>query len=163
MSSEEEQTPQLILVRSLEELERHLSVPRLAAHLRSWLEPWHDPLPEIERGIRDALTPGGPLHGFAALAIDAAAKPLGALVMLSTGMQGYIPGHLLLYIAVDPSTRGQGLGGRLIDAACAECPHGVKLHVEIDNPAGHLYERKGFTQKYREMRWEPRTGQGEQA
>ena len=51
--------------------------------------------------------------------------------------------------------RGQGLGGRLIEEARRHCPQGIKLHVELENPAGRLYERLGFTQKYREMRWLP--------
>ena len=102
-----------------------------------------------------ATPPSGRLKVQTKVATRDDGRPCGALVMLSTGMDGYIPGHLLLYIAVDPATRGQGLGGRLIEEARRHCPQGIKLHVELENPAGRLYERLGFTQKYREMRWLP--------
>ena len=155
MSSTDSKTASLHLLRSPVELERFLPARELASALQRWLQPWHDPLPDVERGLRDALQPDQPLQGFVLLATRDDGRTCGALVMLSTGMDGYIPGHLLLYIAVDPATRGQGLGGRLIEEARRHCPQGIKLHVELENPAGRLYERLGFTQKYREMRWLP--------
>ncbi len=81
-------------------------------------------------------------------------KPLGALVMLRTGMKGYVPENILLFVAVDPSARGEGLGSRLVKHAIALCDGNVKLHVEYENPAKRLYERLGFTNKYAEMRYE---------
>ena len=78
---------------------------------------------------------------------------VGAVVMNKTGMQGYIPENILVYIAVDSKYRGKGIGKQLIDEAIAKSDGDVKLHVEYENPAKRLYERVGFTTKYAEMRY----------
>lgn len=50
-------------------------------------------------------------------------------------------------LAVDPSLRGQGVGGELIRAlarhVAANC-HVLSLEVRADNPAKGLYEKLGF-------------------
>jgi len=76
----------------------------------------------------------------------------GALVMLDTGMKGFIPEQILLFVSVSPDMRGLGIGRRIIEKSLKECNGEVKLHVEYDNPAKRLYERIGFTSKYAEMR-----------
>ncbi|MCB8964221.1 MAG: GNAT family N-acetyltransferase [Bacteroidales bacterium] len=78
---------------------------------------------------------------------------VGAVVMNRTGMEDYIPENILVYIAVDSSYRGKGIGRQLIDRAIAQSHGNIKLHVEYDNPAKRLYERAGFTTKYAEMRY----------
>jgi ribosomal protein S18 acetylase RimI-like enzyme len=77
----------------------------------------------------------------------------GAVIINDTGMSGYIPEHILVYIAVDRSTRGQGVGQMLMKKAFEETSGNIALHVEPDNPAKKLYEKLGFTNKYLEMRW----------
>jgi [ribosomal protein S18]-alanine N-acetyltransferase len=77
---------------------------------------------------------------------------LGAVIVNRTGMSGFIPENILVYIAVDPSTRGLGIGKRLMDLAIEQTPGDIALHMEPDNPARRLYERLGFTSKYIEMR-----------
>ncbi len=77
---------------------------------------------------------------------------VGAVIVNRTGMSGFIPENILVYIAVDPSTRGLGLGKKLMDLAIEQTPGDIALHVEPDNPARRLYERLGFTSKYIEMR-----------
>ena len=78
----------------------------------------------------------------------------GAVVLNDTGMQGYIPENILVYIAVHESTRGQGVGGKLIEHVQSKTKGDIALHVEPDNPAKKLYERMGFTNKYLEMRYQ---------
>ena len=80
-------------------------------------------------------------------------KLVGIVVMNKTGMQGFIPENILVYIAVDASVRGKGIGRRLMEEAINRAEGDVKLHVEYDNPAKRLYERIGFTTKYAEMRY----------
>ena len=77
---------------------------------------------------------------------------VGIVVMSKTGMQGFIPENILVYIAVDASLRGKGIGRQLVEEAVNRVEGDVKLHVEYDNPAKRLYERIGFTTKYAEMR-----------
>ncbi|MDI6402772.1 GNAT family N-acetyltransferase, partial [Balneolaceae bacterium ANBcel3] len=68
-------------------------------------------------------------------------------------MSGFVPDNLLVYIAVDASTRGRGIGKSLMENAIEMADGDVALHVEPDNPAKRLYERIGFTNKYLEMRF----------
>lgn len=77
---------------------------------------------------------------------------MGILAMLPTGMSGYIPENLLLYLAVDPRCRGLGIGGILVEEALVHVRGDVKLHLEKGNPARSLYERLGFRAKYEDYR-----------
>ncbi|MDZ7845572.1 MAG: GNAT family N-acetyltransferase [Owenweeksia sp.] len=77
----------------------------------------------------------------------------GIVVINDTHMNGYIPDHILVYIAVHSSTRGEGFGRQLMEKVLGACKGDVALHVEPDNPAKYLYENVGFTNKYLEMRF----------
>lgn len=71
--------------------------------------------------------------------------------------------HRLIDIALLPEERGQGLGGALMRDVLAEAESAgkaVRIHVEINNPAMHLYERLGFRKiedqgPYHLMEWRP--------
>jgi [ribosomal protein S18]-alanine N-acetyltransferase len=76
----------------------------------------------------------------------------GAVIINKTGMQGYIPENILVYIAVDKQFRGKGLGKALMKKTFELAEGSIKLHVEPENPARYLYEKLGFTSKYLEMR-----------
>jgi ribosomal protein S18 acetylase RimI-like enzyme len=80
------------------------------------------------------------------------AKVVGAVVVNRTGMSGYIPENILVYIAIHADYRGQGMGKALMKRAIDRAEGGIALHVEPDNPAKILYEKLGFTNKYLEMR-----------
>jgi ribosomal protein S18 acetylase RimI-like enzyme len=116
------------------------------------MRPYHDSLEDVQAALDYGLVPGRGSGGFVMLAHEDD-QLLGALLMLKTGMSGYVPEHILLFVTVDPSTRGRGVGSRLIMRSIDECDGDVKLHVEYDNPAKRLYERLGFTTKYAEMRY----------
>lgn len=77
---------------------------------------------------------------------------VGAVVVNETGMDGYIPENILVYIAVHENQRGKGMGSKLMQFALDKAKGSVALHVEPDNPAKKLYEKLGFTNKYLEMR-----------
>lgn len=77
----------------------------------------------------------------------------GIVLINETGMSGYIPENILVYIAVDSRFRGKGLGKKLMENAIKTCKGDVALHVEKDNPARFLYEKLGFTNPYLEMRY----------
>lgn len=77
----------------------------------------------------------------------------GIVVINRTGMKGYIPENILVYIAVDQQYRGEGNGRALMEKVLSEAEGDVALHVEADNPARYLYENVGFTNPYLEMRY----------
>lgn len=79
-------------------------------------------------------------------------KMVGVVIVNNTGMKNYIPENILVYIAVDNSQRGKGYGKKLMQKAIDSTTGSIALHVEPDNPALHLYEKLGFTNKYLEMR-----------
>jgi DNA-binding MarR family transcriptional regulator/GNAT superfamily N-acetyltransferase len=129
-----------------------VDIKTLTDFLHEALKPYEDTPADIENGIRDALTAVGREGGFLLIA-ETRGKITGALVMQRTGMRGYVPENILLFVAVSPDHRGEGLGRRLIEHALSLVKGNVKLHVEYDNPARRLYERVGFTSKYAEMRY----------
>jgi len=70
-------------------------------------------------------------------------------------MKGFIPENIMVYIAVDGSQRGKGIGKSLIKEALSKARGAVALYVEPDIPARILYENLGFTHKYLDMRYQP--------
>jgi GNAT superfamily N-acetyltransferase len=77
---------------------------------------------------------------------------MGATIVNKTGMAGYIPENILVYIAVHEKTRGKGYGKKLMNKAIEFADGDIALHVEPNNPAKFLYEKLGFENKYLEMR-----------
>jgi ribosomal-protein-alanine N-acetyltransferase len=140
------------VLRSFDEFPEWLSLDTLADFLHESLKPYEDSIPDIKRGINDCLAPKHGEPGFILLAAEER-KPVGAVVMLRTGMSGYIPENILLFVAVSPKMRGKGLGSKIIRESFETADGDVKLHVEYDNPAKRLYERLGMTNKYAEMRY----------
>ena len=77
---------------------------------------------------------------------------MGATIINKTGMAGYIPENILVYIAVHENARGKGFGKKLMNKAIELADGDIALHVEPNNPAKFLYEKLGFQNKYLEMR-----------
>ncbi len=117
------------------------------------LDQFGDPKPAIEKSIDYAFSNAEGKGGFL-LAAYHEGELAGALVMNNTGMSGYIPENILVYVAVNPKFRGKGFGGEIIKKSFEIAEGDVKLHVEYDNPAKRLYERVGMKTKYAEMRYE---------
>jgi len=144
-------TLSLQLVCSTEDLPPHVDRPTLVRFFHETMKPYEDEVPDIERALDYAFSPAEGKGGYLVLA-SAGETLAGAVLMLHTGMAGYVPETILLFVAVDPARRNQGIGGRIIREAVKHAPGAVKLHVEYDNPAKRLYERLGFASKYAEMR-----------
>jgi ribosomal protein S18 acetylase RimI-like enzyme len=144
--------PELVFIPAGEELPAWTNRDALTRFLHQHLAPYQDTPPDIRRGLDDALENRPSPGGFVLLA-RLEMRLVGALVMLRTGMSGYVSENLLLFIAVDSAIRGQGIGATLVRTAIDRCDGDVKLHVEYDNPAKRLYERLGFGTKYAEMRY----------
>lgn len=128
---------------------------QVADFLHEHLDRFRDSKEDIMKCLNYALGITKHRRGFILTAAEDAgtAKIFGTAVMCETGMSGYVPENLLVYLAVDASTRGRGLGKELMEKAIEQARGDIALHVEPDNPARRLYERMGFTNKYLEMRF----------
>ena len=131
------------------ETEKKEIIDFLFAHL----EEYGDREKDIEKAIDFALKKrASSLGGFILIAKDNE-DIAGIVVVNRTGMQGYIPENILVYIATHKEQRGKGVGKQLMNKAIEIAEGDIALHVEPDNPARFLYEKVGFTSKYIEMRY----------
>ncbi|MFP4367670.1 MAG: GNAT family N-acetyltransferase [Bacteroidales bacterium] len=119
--------------------------------LHTHLDQFRDTKEAIGKAIAYALSESPGPGGFV-LQGKLDDEIVGVVVINKTGMEGYIPENILVYIAVDKKFRGKGYGKELMNKALELTEGSVKLHVEHDNPARFLYEKLGFTNKYMEMR-----------
>lgn len=123
----------------------------IADFLFQHLDEFGDEYDAIMRCINFALDDKEKFGGFVLTATENG-KIAGAVIINKTGMAGYIPENILVYIAVHKDFRGQGLGKQLMLKTFDKAQGSIKLHVEPENPARFLYEKLGFTSKYLEMR-----------
>ena len=115
------------------------------------LEQYGDPKKDIQKAIEYSIKEITSFGGFTMLITDDN-NIVGVTVINETGMGGFIPENILVYIATHKEYRGKGLGNKLMKNAIDYCSGDIALHVEANNPAKHLYEKLGFTNPYLEMR-----------
>ena len=123
----------------------------VADFLFEHLDQFGDDYDAIMRCIDFAMDEEKKFGGFIVVAKESH-KVAGAVIVNKTGMAGYIPENILVYIAVHQNYRGKGLGKALMQKTFDQAEGSIKLHVEPENPARFLYEKLGFTSKYLEMR-----------
>ena len=117
------------------------------------LEQYGDPKNDIAKCMDYAFGKNNKPGGMVLSAIDSDSKKIvGAVIINKTGMDGYIPENILVYIATDKNMRGKGVGKQLMQTAINLSDGDMALHCEPDNPAKFLYEKLGFSSKYLEMR-----------
>lgn len=129
------------------EIEKSKVVNFLYDHLEEYGDPKSDIKKAIDYSVQDTSTVGG----FTLIGLEKN-KFVGAVVINKTGMSGYIPENILVYIATNKEFRGKGYGTALMKKAIDIAKGDIALHVEKDNPAKFLYEKLGFTNPYLEMR-----------
>ncbi|PSK97928.1 GNAT family N-acetyltransferase [Cecembia rubra] len=129
----------------------YLQKKEIADFLFVHLEKYGDPHRYIMKCLDYALDQAVDKGGFVVM-VRENGNIVGVVVLNKTGMSGYIPENILVYIAVDASHRGKGIGKKLMQTAIELANGDIALHVEPDNPAKGLYESLGFTNKYLEMR-----------
>lgn len=129
-------------------IEKQKIVDFLYTHLEQYGDSKEDILSAVEYSLSENNLQGGfILRGYEN---DELA---GIVVMNKTGMKGYIPENILVYIAVNGEMRGKGLGKQLMKKIIDITEGDIKLHVEPENPARFLYEKVGFENKYLEYRF----------
>jgi len=115
------------------------------------LEEYGDPKTDIEKAIDYSFKEFTSFGGFV-LCLYSDSQIKGAVVINCTGMGGYIPENILVYVAIDKKHRGEGLGKKIMKQTVEHTDGDIALHVEANNPAKFLYELMGFTTPYLEMR-----------
>lgn len=139
-------------IRNENEFDEKLTREKFVDFLYKHLDKFGDSKEAIGKSIDYAFSEEKGCGGFLLAAYNEN-ELIGALVMNNTGMSGYIPENVLVYVAVDSRFRGKGFGREIVNKAISLADGDVKLHVEYENPAKRLYERIGFTTKYAEMRY----------
>lgn len=128
-------------------------IAELTAFLFEHLGQYGDPETDIRKAIAYALGKENKPGGIIVTAADQQTGTLkGVCVVNKTGMSGYIPENILVYIATDIESRGQGIGKNMMQKVIEATEGDIALHCESDNPARLLYEKLGFKSKYLEMR-----------
>lgn len=128
-----------------------LEKKRIIDFLHQHLDEFGDTKEAIKKAIDYSIGETSPIGGFVIVGtVDN--KIAGAVVVNRTGMEEYIPENILVYIAVDSTLRGKGIGKQLMKKAIDLSKGNIALHVEANNPALFLYEKFGFTSKYLEYR-----------
>ncbi|MFB6259016.1 MAG: GNAT family N-acetyltransferase [Flavobacteriales bacterium] len=135
-----------------------LQKDHIVEFLYQHLDQYGDPKEYIQGAVDYSLSDHPGEGGFLLVEYGEADRVLGAVVINKTGMSGYIPENILVYISVHEDARGTGLGKKLIHKAQEMAKGDIALHVEPENPARHLYEKTGFSNKYLEYRWEKEQG-----
>lgn len=152
----------VIYMISIEKIETNAGFPnnlteeKIIDFLYNHLDKYKDSQQAIKKAITYAFSKEPGKGGFLLTATKDGTL-VGVVVVNDTGMGEYIPHHILVYIAVDKTRRGQGIGKKLMKEVKRQCPGDIALHVEYDNPAKRLYERCGFSSKYAEMRYKQET------
>ena len=126
-------------------------VSRIVQFLYEHLDEFRDSEDDIRKAIEYAFSEEQGKGGFLLVRYEQDGI-ISCVVMNKTGMKGYIPENILVYIATHRDYRGQGIGKLMLEESVNEADGNIALHVEPDNPALHLYKRTGFTSKYLEMR-----------
>lgn len=127
------------------------TLEKIAEFLHEHLDEYGDSIEDITKALNYAINPKTQGSGFIVVGhIDE--KIVAAVVINETGMSGYIPENILVYIAVHKKYRGKGYGKIVMENTIKLCKGNIALHVEKDNPARFLYEKLGFTNPYLEMR-----------
>src|SRR5690625_2089176 len=107
---------------------------RIATFLFTHLEEYGDEKGAILKCIAYAYGDNPGQDGFVLIAHQEN-EILGVVIVNDTNMAGYIPEHILVYIAVHGEARGKGVGKALMEKALNETEGDVALHVEPENPA----------------------------
>ena len=120
--------------------------------LHKHLEEYGDKPEDIRKCLNFAVKDSPNTFGGFVLILSENDEIKGITIVNKTGMSGYIPENILVYIAVHNGARGQGVGKKLMKKALEISEGDIALHVEPTNPAKFLYEKLGFENKYLEMR-----------
>ncbi len=124
----------------------------MAAFLHEHMEEFRDNKDDIAKAIDYAVCDTPSPGGFV-LMTSQESTMAGVAVVTKTGMTGFVPENLLVYIATHKEHRGSGIGKNMMQLILCKAEGNLALHVEPHNLAKNWYEKLGFTNKYVELRY----------
>jgi len=144
----------IVIIKKAEDFPKLVPKQAFIDFLHDQLGEYGDKKKDINRAVDYAFSELEGKGGFVIIALHNSSL-IGGAVVNNSGMSGYIPDHILVYIVVHKKYRGEGLGKEILKKVIDECPGDIALHVEYNNsPAMNLYKNIGFNSKYAEMRYQ---------
>ena len=127
-------------------LQKKEIVDFLERYLGAYADPYDDMMNCVEYALSDR-----PHQGGMVLVGRIKGKVVTCLVMNKTGMSGYMPENILVYIATHEDFRRQGLGSETLKKALVRAKGDISLHLIPGNPAKEAFNKLGFKTVYHEM------------
>ena len=102
----------------------------------------------VEYAVKDKPSFGGFI-----LTVHKDRKIIGTVVANQTGMGGYNPSHIFVFVTLHKSYRkDKKLVQQMMSKAINYADGEIALHVEPDNPALQMYQELGFKAQFLELR-----------
>ncbi len=119
--------------------------------LEGHLDDYQDSYDNIIKAIQSAIKQRPSFGGFVITARKDH-KTIGAIVINNTGMEGYAPQNIVVYLAVHKEFRGQGIGRQLMHQAIKTTKEELSIYVRPDQQVPDFYKDLGFAEATLELR-----------
>ncbi len=107
---------------------------------------------DVQEALDYALKRKPSFGGFI-VAVTENRRLLGAIVVNQTGMEGYSPNNICVFIAIAKDCPRQEIVlQQLMHKAIGHANGDIAMHIEPDHPALPLYQKMGFRAQYLELR-----------
>jgi GNAT superfamily N-acetyltransferase len=127
-----------------------LTINRITKFLHQNLEDCKDDENAIRQSLLYAAKEVPGLGGYTFIS-KAKGIIVGAIVVNKTGMKGYQPENLLVYLAVHKEYRNKGIGTKLLNEAINYCNGNFSLQIHKESSAIAIFEKNGFTSEKIQM------------
>jgi ribosomal-protein-alanine N-acetyltransferase len=119
--------------------------------LESHLDEYSDSYDNIFKSIQSAIKQRPSFGGFV-IAARKNSQTVGAIIVNNTGMEGYAPQNLVVYLAVHKDYRKQGIGQQLLQQAVKTAKGDLAIHIKPGQNDLTLYQKLGFQTAALELR-----------
>jgi ribosomal-protein-alanine N-acetyltransferase len=107
---------------------------------------------DVEEALDYALKRKPSFGGYVLAAFDQK-KILAAIVVNRTGMEGYSPDNICVFVGFDNShPQAEEILQHLMEKAISQAKGDLAMHVAPNNPILNLYQKLGFHADYLELR-----------
>ncbi len=122
--------------------------------LENNLDDYRDSYENIIKAIQSAVKQRPSFGGFVITA-KKDQQIIGAIVINNTGMEGYAPKNIVVYLAVQKDARRQGVGTHLMQQAIETTKGELSIYLKPMQKAPAFYKKLGFSEAALELRHNP--------